>query len=271
MHWLLYIRPTWLRTRLKHFIGIQRQIAQTSDGLRFEVDPVSHFGNHILTNGCYEEELARLFRTVLRPGDAMLDIGANEGYFTVLAGSLTKGRVVAIEPQSRLREVILSNLRNNGLEAELHSVALGAESGKAMLSLCADSMSGGSSLVRSTAFGTEEVALRSLDGLAADHGWPRFRLVKIDCEGYEEPILQGAKGMLQSHGADFISVDYHATIVGPEPAFRIDRVLRDAGYTLSTAGGVWVYHLPGLEADLAKLGEVKPVGPDLVQAFAESC
>lgn len=266
MHPLLRVRPAILAALLKRLLGIQRRAAQTVDGLTFFVDPVSHLGGELLSTGTYEPELSKVFRCLVRPGDAVLDVGANEGYFTVLASSLTKGRVVAIEPQSRLREVIQKNLQLNQItHAELHFLALGDQTGTMSLALSLDLNPGAASCVTTRAgWKHETVETTTVDVLAQRCSWPRFRLVKIDCEGFEEPILKGAREFLARHGADFISLDYHIGIVGREAALRIDTLLRSHGYQLSQAGnGCWLYHLPGLEHEIAALGQVTPIGPSL--------
>ena len=80
----------------------QRRIVE-AEGMRVLIDPTTHLGDEILGTGTYEPETVRLFRENLRPGDTMLDIGANEGFFAALAGSLVgaAGTVLAVEPQSR--------------------------------------------------------------------------------------------------------------------------------------------------------------------------
>jgi hypothetical protein len=74
-------------------------MVSTSNGTFF-INPVSNFGAAIL-NGEYEPEMKRILNRYLPDGGTFIDLGANEGYFSVLASRMvgSKGRVVAILPQ----------------------------------------------------------------------------------------------------------------------------------------------------------------------------
>ena len=269
MHPLLRIRPLFLASLLKRLLGVERELARTADGLLFRVDPVSRFGEALQERGIYERELSAVFRCLIGPQDAVLDVGANEGYFTVLAASLTSGLVVAVEPQSRCAEVLQDNLALNPTgEVQVHRVALGDRCGSGELCLSSDVNPGAASLVTSRpGWSRERVELVTLDALAQQCHWGRFRLIKLDCEGSEESILRGATEFLRGRQADFISVDYHTGIVGEGAALRIDDLLRCHGYELAQAGnGCWLYHLPGLQSQLLPLGSVLPIGPELKAA-----
>ena len=86
--------------------------------------------------------------------------------------------------------------------------------------------------------------------------------MKIDCEGAEPLILAGGEGFFGAKRVDFISLDYHTSIVGEKAAKAMDGRLRDWGYVLTKAANrCWVYHLPGLESVLASLGQYEAVPP----------
>jgi FkbM family methyltransferase len=59
--------------------------------------------------------MGAVLRRYLRPGAVFIDMGANEGYFSVLASGVVgpSGAVIAVEPQSRLQGVIQTNLDAN--------------------------------------------------------------------------------------------------------------------------------------------------------------
>ena len=126
---LLRVRPIALTSVLKRALGIRRFAWELPDGRKYWIDPVSNLGRFLLFEGAYEEPVARMFRRILRPGDTFLDIGANEGYFSILAGHLAggNGRVHAFEPQSRLQRVVKRNFTLNGManSARVHRCALG--------------------------------------------------------------------------------------------------------------------------------------------------
>jgi len=108
------IRPAPLASALAHITGLnKREFLQTEHGTFF-VAPMSQFGFQ-LRHGEYEAATTAVLRRCLTPGAVFIDLGANEGYFTVLASKLVgpQGIVIAIEPQSRLQSVITANLEAN--------------------------------------------------------------------------------------------------------------------------------------------------------------
>src|SRR5689334_14273446 len=112
---LMAVRPAQAADMLKSLLRIRRRNLVTELGYTFHVDPVSVFGNALMDACVYEPGLTRVFCAVLRRGDAVIDLGANEGYFSVLAGSLVgpDGCVHCIEPQSRLQTILRNNLAAN--------------------------------------------------------------------------------------------------------------------------------------------------------------
>jgi hypothetical protein len=110
--WLLRVRPAELADLLKRILRIRRRPVKIPCGITLFLDPVTRFAQLACQTGGYDPQMSALVKNLVRPGDTFVDVGANEGYFTVL-GSLAagEGRVFALEPQSRLRPVIEENLR----------------------------------------------------------------------------------------------------------------------------------------------------------------
>jgi FkbM family methyltransferase len=263
--WLLRVRPAILADVLKRIVGVKRQTAETDLGFTFWIDPVSHFGNELGTTGSYEPPLTALVQHILRPGDVFIDVGANEGYFTIVGShSVGDGRVWTIEPQIRLAPVIRENLRLNGrTNVELVPVALSDTAGTTAIHLAPSTNTGASGMVVWQPFSRREsVPTTTFDRFASDRGVTEARLIKIDCEGAEAAIVRGAEQFFADRRAQFVSIDYHPQIAGPDAVRQIDASFRRWGYHLSKAGnGCWVYHLPGLERELSALGAAEPVPP----------
>jgi len=150
-------------------------------------------------HGEISDFLDRQRRRGLRP--LIVDAGANIGYFSCLMARLAgpSGIVLAIEPEPRNLELLERNLLSNRLEnVKVHSCALGASEGSAKLGLYKPANRGRHSMVDAKARPTIEVRVRTLDSLvksAANNnaGWS---LVKIDVEGYEGFVVQGARETL---------------------------------------------------------------------------
>jgi methyltransferase FkbM-like protein len=92
----------------------------------------------------YEPGLVEAFASTLGPGDVCIDIGANIGFFTVLAARLVapSGRVVAFEPHPDARAVLRTAVERNGVSAsvDVMPTAVGERDGTTRLFLTSDSV-----------------------------------------------------------------------------------------------------------------------------------
>lgn len=204
----------------------QRRIVE-AEGMRVLIDPTTHLGDEILGTGTYEPETVRLFRENLRPGDTMLDIGANEGFFAALAGSLVgaAGTVLAVEPQSRLHEVLEINLALNtkGRTAIVKRVVGETDSARHRIWLFPISNTGASSLVSRYRFGAKSEEVREITPatILRDAGLDRVDFVKIDVEGFEPEVVRALAPLMQAGKVGTLLLDYHAGILatrGIDPA-----------------------------------------------------
>jgi hypothetical protein len=117
-HKLLSIRPAQIGAILKRILLIRRRLVTLRSGQRFLVDPVSVFGLSLISDGVYEPQLTGLVEQILRPGDVFVDVGGNEGYFSVVAAACVgDGQIYCVEPQSRLLPIIAANSQLNAANA----------------------------------------------------------------------------------------------------------------------------------------------------------
>jgi FkbM family methyltransferase len=129
----------------------------------------------------------------LKRGDGFGDFGANVGIYSLLAG--TRGaRVIAVEPVDDTYARLCRNLRLNDLQAVTLKVGLGSEASTARFTT---TMGGMNRVARGGDSDTAEVQITTVDDVVARAGFAP-RLVKIDVEGYEYPLLQGADRLLSS-------------------------------------------------------------------------
>ncbi len=265
LHRLLFrVRPAPLTGLLKRVFRIGRTDVEIRLGARYRVDPVSHFGREILDTGIYEPAMTELVVELIRPGDAFLDVGANEAYFSVLAALKSRsGKVLAIEPQTRLHSVVEDNAQLNGVpNLLLCPVALSDAAGQIELELPPDANTGAASFRKQWRWGgsREAVPTETLTAVADAQGIAHARLIKIDCEGAERKVVEGAADFLSAQRADFVCVDFHPAIAGPEDAKWIDAKLREWGYHLTElASGIWLYYLPAYQGDLSRLRPVREI------------
>lgn len=198
-----------------------------AEGIRILIDPTTHLGDEVLSNGTYEPDTVRLFRENLRPGDTMLDIGANEGFFAALAAALVgpHGTVLAVEPQSRLHEVLEINLALNakGRTAIIKRVVGETDSATRRIWLFPISNTGASSLVSRYRFGAKSEEVREITPttILRDAGLKRVDFIKIDVEGFEPEVVRALVPLMRSGQIGTLLLDYHGGILasrGIDPA-----------------------------------------------------
>jgi FkbM family methyltransferase len=134
----------------------------------------------------------------------VIDVGANLGEWTVPFARKVgpAGRVLAIEPAPRNAVALESTLAANALRhAEIVRCAVGDNDGIAQFAVpvvTSARTDTGTARIGPTCAGHDalHVPLRSLDSLAAEHDLPRLDLIKIDVEGHERKVLDGAAAIL---------------------------------------------------------------------------
>jgi len=246
-HLLLPVRPAPLAAALKSLLRVRRRVRATPHG-RFLVDPATIFALQLARGGVYEPALVRVLEERLPAGGTFVDLGANEGYFAVLGARRVgpTGRVVAVEPQARLAPLIRANLELNGVTwARVVEAAVAESAGTRPLFLTASTNTGASSFFRGTRYHlpTVEVRTLTLGALLEESGVEEVDLLKVDVEGAELSILEGARQLLASGRIRALTLDVHATTLAareldPE---RPRRLLREAGYRVERGGGVDVW------------------------------
>jgi FkbM family methyltransferase len=171
-------------------------------GVRFELRALPFLDEddlRAMLTDSYDLILCDNFRQFLRQGDVMVDVGANVGYISAVAASRigTTGEVHGFEP---LQECFARLQALEGLNPQykfhFHNVALGEQAGSLPISYDPHGGSRNATLVPDHAApATRSVPVMRLDTYIAQNiAQPeRIRLIKIDVEGYEFPVLRGAE------------------------------------------------------------------------------
>lgn len=143
-------------------------------------------------------------RQLIQPGDCVIDIGANLGYYTVLFAEWTgeKGKVYSVEPIRPYRKILRRN--TEGLSrVEILPYALGPSAGTVQMGIPGSGphrhghnriLSAGE---RRDVEETYDVEVQSPETLFAD--LPQLDYVKCDVEGFEGDLLPAMEGLLQRH------------------------------------------------------------------------
>ncbi len=152
-------------------------------------------GPEAMQDGTFEAEETGLLREILQGADIFVDVGANIGFYTCLARSMGR-RVISVEPLSRNLQFLYANLQANGwTDVEVLPLGLSNRPGQAVLHGSGTS----ASLVENWAGSSNKrrvIPLSTLDTLLGERFAGRKLVVKIDVEGVEYDVLQGASHTL---------------------------------------------------------------------------
>jgi FkbM family methyltransferase len=182
-------------------------VAQMRPGHRMLVDLRSKTEFHAYYTGEYDAENLRAVAALADPNWIALDIGANIGFHTVpLALTLRslqgQGKLYCFEPVPSNRERLEQNLALNGARdlCQIHEFGLSNAPGEAQITLREDfefgSATGNAALViqdgLDAQFRTLPVSLKRLDDWVEEQALPRLDFIKIDVEGHEDLVFEGA-------------------------------------------------------------------------------
>jgi FkbM family methyltransferase len=189
--------------------------------------------------GTYEVPCQRALVRLLAPGMSVFDLGANAGFFSLLALSQVgvQGRCLSVDPSPNNCELMRAHCRANGLKNwQIEQAAVSDCSGKATFEFCSAEDAGGhlGNLQRfegdnPQAAGSAEVRCYTVDELVASFFAPG--LIKMDIEGAEYEAFKGG-------GADrtltSIRPTFFLELHGKERASFVAEKLQRHGYRLTT-------------------------------------
>ena len=187
-------------TLLAHLWWAEGQIeTRTWFGARMAVSGGDMVGRYIAYFGIWEPSLTAWLAQRLKPGDTFVDVGANIGYFTLLASQLVgrSGRVIAIEPSPANLELLEQNVSANRA-ANVRIIPAAVSDAVSELTLYADGVNGMTTLDAKWAGlhslpATAKVPVAPLPDLVGDE---RPAVIKIDVERHELPVLRSAAPLL---------------------------------------------------------------------------
>ncbi len=185
-------------------------------------------GQHGYWLGSYEYEKQLLFQQIIKEGSVVYDLGANSGFYTILASVLVGdfGKVVAFEPHPRNLSYLGEHLRSNHIQ---NTIVIDAA-----VSDCTGfiQFNGDGFIGHISDQGELQVKTISLDELIDTNQIPPPNFLKIDIEGAEMLALCGAKSML---------IKIHPTILlathGNEVHRDCCQFLDSLGYSIQSVYG----------------------------------
>jgi FkbM family methyltransferase len=214
-----------------------RLSTRTRAGIRMVVDVEDLIGKCIYHFGVWEPAIAAFLQSRLQPGDLFCDIGAHIGFHTLLAAKAVGpgGAVVAIEPSANTSRALRLNIALN----DAHTVrVVEAAVSDAPRTICLypgpRSNTGKTTTIASRGFAAgAEVHALPLEQILLPEEICRVRLIKIDVEGAEGPILGHLLETLDRYPADMevlAELSDEETAPGAPDAARIIALFAAAGF-----------------------------------------
>lgn len=229
------------------YLGEHKLLTKLPDGHKIYLDSRDiGLTPHLVCDGYWEPGMTVVWNRTVLPGMTVIDVGANVGYYTLLANQLVgaTGCVVAFEPDPSTFELLTSSVDINGYRSRCVCVqkAVAAEPGRATLyrrskyqinTSLMDASAWAATLLDSV---TEfDVDLTSLDTFAReDLGGRAVDLVKIDAEGAETMVLAGMQDIMARNREIVVLCEFNAErvrIAGGDPLVALD-LLRQADFDL---------------------------------------
>ncbi len=197
--------------KIHHFYGRHSRLTlpvNDFDGtLTLYCDLHEHISSRIFWQGCHSGDQLRYLDKMMTPSTVFIDIGANQGEFTVFAAKrAAAGAVIAFEPFGANFSRLEKNVAANGF-TNVRLVRKGLGERDAVVPMYAPAGEGGDGMMNlgaPTLFPSPSVDSRKEDAevVTADEALEREErvdIVKIDAEGSELPILRGAARTLERH------------------------------------------------------------------------
>lgn len=199
------------------YLGDYRAVVRTELGQKIFVDTRDvSIAPHLLLDGMWERWITEVIGPLMR-GSLFVDVGANFGWYSLLASKMGARRIISVEPNRRLFELLGQTMSVNGIKSRLVNKAVvdSPEVAEVQLNYLNTDFGGGSVVPSGTKLAIQTVAAATLDDILSEayEEEPQLRsallVLKIDVEGYEPRVILGGQStILQQRTVAF--VEYHA-------------------------------------------------------------
>lgn len=218
-----YLRPKQLLKRIVYKNKGRQKVSVSIDrsSQPFYVNENEVIGAAILSQGVYDLIVGECLYRLLKKGDCFVDIGANIGYFSRQALHIG-AEVHSFEPHPKVYARLEENLQNQD-NKKIYQLALSEQAGQFDLYVPTDfsKNEGIASLNPMPHSEKVVVSTETLDNM----GFENIELMKIDVEGHEASVLNGANKLLSSKKIkNIVFEDFDGT------QSKTIRILKDAGY-----------------------------------------
>jgi FkbM family methyltransferase len=214
-----HLPPVPAREHVRVYLGNHVALTQTQYGHKIFVDTRdTSVAPHMLFDGKWEDWISRHIPDLIRPGDTVVEVGANVGYYTLLACSLVgpSGRVLAFEANPDLSSLLFRSVEVNGFldRCEIVGKAVSQKSQKLRFRRWKNHMASSSlhpfdaEYIKRYQDEVDEIEVESISLDEQLIGLNRLDFIKIDAEGSEPWIFEGMQETLRRFPAVKIIFEY---------------------------------------------------------------
>jgi FkbM family methyltransferase len=203
-----FIRPIeYLKRR-----GWPEPVMTTSLGVKMKFEP-SLLGWTVFEHGEWEPDQTKLILGHLPVGSVVLDVGANTGYYALIAAGAvgSSGHIYAFEIQPELQCILRRNVMHNNIADRVTIVPAGCWSSIGAATIESHGDPGAARIAFSA---TGNVRVTTIDDYVAEVGVERVDLVIIDVEGADFEVLKGAAGVLKRFSPIVVAEVHHLGAFG---------------------------------------------------------
>ena len=189
-------------------------------------------------DGYWESWITGVVARSVPPGGWCVDIGANHGYYTLIMADAVgrQGRVLAVEPNPLLSELLALSVEVNGLRTQTTIVQKAVTDGRTpRVRLVVPSRRGACATICRDATAADQVVdvdAASVDELTAE--WPQVDLVKVDAEGAEDLIWRGMRRTIEQNPGLAVLLEFVPSRYRDPCGFV--REIQVAGFSLREVG-----------------------------------
>ncbi|MDR3186890.1 MAG: FkbM family methyltransferase [Holosporaceae bacterium] len=178
-------------------------------GLKLKIFPGNEIFRALFVRGVYDPNLIVVVNALLRKGGVFIDVGANMGYFSLLASRVVgkEGKIFALEPSSRDFGRLQDNIKINNLQKVILPLrlAISGKVGPVKLSVACEERSALNTVANEFSFkGVEKIDVEEVDSTTIDRFVQKKRVsrvdvLKLDIEGSEVGALRGALSTIERY------------------------------------------------------------------------
>lgn len=254
-------RPEYILNPIQIYRRLSRPLHQNTHefeevklpwGIKIKIRPQEVLGRSVWVMGVYDLSVSEILWRLIDPGELAIDVGANIGYMTSIMAKRVgqTGKVWCFEPHPEVYQELTENLKRwqedmGWHQIKAHPIALSNQSGEGGLNIPTtfEENRGLASLVSSD----EVVNIPSFNGIAQTFTVPlatldevlptkdKIGVLKVDVEGYELEVLQGASGLITQQQIRDIIFEDHRNYPNP-----VSNFLEAHGYRVFRIGkGFW--------------------------------